>query len=159
MSEIDLYPDIEVWFKNYLEGKYGKYKVETTSETSRRYLDEILNERGIYIPEAIGLKIKVDVVGFLTKKNSSPQLAFVEVKDQNLTLKDLGQLWGYTKLINPVESFLVSSKGVGALEMIIKQYGRHDILRYGAKHERLMQVAKWDVQRKSIDYATLMPKF
>ncbi|WP_017753864.1 hypothetical protein [Calidifontibacillus oryziterrae] len=158
MSEIDLYPDIMKWFTQYLKDRYKKYEIESTFITSRRYLDDVLRDKGILIPEAVGLKIKVDIVGFLTAKNREPQLAFVEVKDENLTLKDLGQLWGYTKLINPVESFLVSSTGIGALEAIVKQYRRHDILQYGHKNERMMKIAKWDIQRKSIDYSTLLPK-
>lgn len=159
MAESDLYPHIKEWFYSYLKDRYKGFDIETTDVTSRRFLDEVLQEKGIVIPEAIGLKIKVDIVGFLTKKGKEPQLAFVEVKEGHLTLKDLGQLWGYTKLINPVESFLVSSTGVGGLAAIIKQYQRHDILQYGDKNERHMSVAKWDVKRKSIDYSTLMPKF
>lgn len=158
MSEQDLYPDIMYWLKYYLQGKFKKAQIETTAETSKRYLDEVLRDKGIFIPETVGVKIKVDVVGIITLQNKPPQLAFVEVKDKPLTLKDLGQLCGYTKLINPLESFLVSSKGIGTLELIIKQYKRHDILRYGERNERLMKVAKWDVNRKSIDYSTLMPK-
>lgn len=159
MSEADLYPDIKNWFKYYLQGKFQSSYVETTEETARRYLDEVLQEKGIYIHEAVGVKIKIDIVGIIKKKNQQPQVAFVEVKDKSLTLKDLGQLWGYTKLINPVESFLVSSKGTGSLERIINHYNRHDILRYGSNNERLMQIAKWDTNRKTIDYSSLMPKF
>lgn len=158
MKEQDLYPDIMSWLKYYLQDKYKKAQIETTFETSRRYLDEILQEKGIFIAEAVGVKIKVDIVGFIIRPNKPPQLAFVEVKNTPLTLKDLGQLWGYTKLINPVESFLVSAKGIGTLELIIKQYQRHDILRYGERNERLMKVAKWDVKKGSIDYSTLLPK-
>lgn len=158
MAEMDLYPDINQWFHQYLEDSYKNCIIATTYATSGRYLDDVLQDQGIFIPEAVGLKIKVDIVGILLGKNTDPKLAFVEVKDQNLTLKDLGQLWGYTKLLNPVESFLLSSKGTGALETIIKQYQRHDILQYGRKNERLMKVAKWSVGRKSLDYASLLPK-
>lgn len=82
----------------------------------------------------------------------------MEVKNQPLTLADLGQLWGYTQLINPVESFLISPDGLGTLEYLFKVLKREDLLVYGLKKEKMMRLCKWDSQRKSIDYATLIPK-
>jgi len=107
--------------------------------------------------EAIGLSIKIDVIGIL-KKGNDVKLVFVEVKDKPLTLIDLGQLWGYTQLIDPIESFLISSKGLGCLEYLFKVLKREDLLYYGPKREKMMKVAKWDVRRKSIDYDSLIPK-
>lgn len=152
-----LYPEIETWLKKYLEDKYKGYSVITTHRTSRLALDSYLKSLGIEIKEAIGLSIRVDIVGILNKSNEI-RLAFIEVKDQSLTLADLGQLWGYTQLINPVESFLISSKGLGSLEYLFKVLKREDLLSYGVKKEKMMRVCKWDEQRKSIDYSTLIPK-
>ncbi len=42
-KEEQLYPDIEKWLKKYLEDKYSKkYKVTTTFDTSRIFLDSYL---------------------------------------------------------------------------------------------------------------------
>jgi hypothetical protein len=152
-----LYPDIESWCKKYLEDKYMGYSVRTTHKTSRVALDSYLKSVGIDLKEAIGLSIRVDIVGILNKANET-RLVFIEVKDQPLTLADLGQLWGYTQLINPVESFLISSKGLGNLEYLFKVLKREDLLFYGIKKEKMMRVCKWDEQRKTIDYSTLIPK-
>jgi len=156
-GETRLYPDIEKWLENYLRDRYKRWNVETTHKTSKIALDVVLKEKGIEIKEAIGLGIKVDVVGILTRK-SEVKLALVEVKDKPLTLRDLGQLWGYTQLLNPVESFLISSKGLGTLTYILKVLKREDLLVFGPKREKMMKIAKWDERRKSIDYATLIPK-
>ena len=114
-----LYPDIEIWCKKYLEEKYKGYLVITTHKTSRISLDSYLKSIGIELREAMGLSIKVDIVGVL-KKHGDIKLVFIEVKDQPLTLGDLGQLWGYTELINPIESFLISSEGLGRTRKSVK---------------------------------------
>ena len=95
-------------------------------------------------------------VDFIVEKED--ELFFIEVKDQPLTLGDLGQLWGYTELINPIESFLVSSEGLGSLVYLLKVLKREDLLVYGMKKERMMKICKWDQARKTIDYSTLIPK-
>lgn len=156
-KEEQLYPEIETWCKKYLEDKYKGYEIITTHKTSRIALDSYFKSIGIEIKEAVGLSIKVDIVGVL-KKGHEIKLVFIEVKDQPLTLGDLGQLWGYTQLINPVESFLISSEGLGSLDYLLKVLKREDLLVYGVKKERMMRACKWDIQKKTIDYATLIPK-
>ena len=156
-KEEHLYPEIESWCKKYLVDKYKGCEVITTHKTSRVALDSYLKSVGIEIKEATGLSIKVDIVGIL-KKGREISLVFIEVKDRPLTLGDLGQLWGYTQLINPVESFLISSEGVGSLAYLLKVLKREDLLVYGTKRERMMRVCKWDSIRKAVDYATLIPK-
>lgn len=152
-----LYPEIEAWCRQYLKDHYKGCEVLTTHKTSRVSLDAYLKTLNIEIKEAIGLSIKIDIVGVLRKGNDI-KLAFVEVKNDPLTLKDLGQLWGYTQLINPVESFLVSPKGLGSLDYLLNVLQREDLLVYGNKKERMMKICKWDTKRKTIDYFSLLPK-
>lgn len=152
-----LYPEIESWLKQYLKDKYKGYDITTTHKTSKISLDVYLKTLNIEIKEAIGLFVKVDIVGVL-RKSENINLVFVEIKDNPLTLKDLGQLWGYTQLINPIESFLISSEGLGSLEYILNVLKREDVLIYGTKKERMMKICKWDINRKSIDYFSLVPK-
>jgi hypothetical protein len=155
--EEDLYPEIENWLNRYLKEKYKGYLVETTHKTSRLSLDVCLKNIGLCVNDAIGLSIKIDIVGIL-KRDSVIKLVFIEVKDQPLTLKDLCQLWGYSQLLNPAESFLISSKGLGNLNCLFKILKREDLLLYGVKKDKMMRVCKWDEHRKSIDYSTLIPK-
>lgn len=157
MSEEDLYPEIEGWLNKYLSEKYKGYIVTTTHKTARQYLDIVLRSMGIECKEAIGLMIKVDILGIL-KKGDEYKFVFVEVKDVPLTLKDLGQLWGYTQLIGPIESFLISPKGIGRLGHLFNTLRREDLLRYGKNGNNLMKIAGWDVQSKSLDMETAMPR-
>lgn len=155
--EEDLYTDIERWLRTYLKGKYFGYLVRTTHTSSRLNLEIILRNFGVDPSLAIGLSIKVDIVGIITL-NGQHKLVFVEVKNKELTLKDLGQLWGYSQLMDPAESFLISSKGIGGLSKLLNVLRRTDILKYGISGSKYMQIAKWDGDRKSIDYQTLIPK-
>ncbi|MEW5896180.1 MAG: hypothetical protein AB1668_00675 [Nanoarchaeota archaeon] len=156
-EEERLYPEIKEWLQNYLIDKYRGYTVETTFETSRRNLDIVLKSKRIECKEAVGLQVKIDVIGIL-KRGDDFKLVFVEVKDKELTLKDLGQLWGYTQLIDPIESFLVSSKGLGRLSHLFNVLRREDLLKFGTKTNKFMQIAKWDKRRGCIDYSSLVPK-
>ncbi len=156
-EEEKLYPEITEWLQNYLTDKYKGYTIQTTYETSRRNLDVVLKSKGIDCEKALGLHIKVDIVGIL-KRGNNFKIVFVEVKNTELTLKDLGQLWGYTQLIDPIESFLISSKGLGELSHLFNVLKREDLLKFGIKTNKFMQIAKWDKRRKSIDYASLTPK-
>ena len=156
MSEIDLYPAIEGWLNKYLREKYPKYKVETTYKSSTHTLEDVMRGYGIRLSKAYLLNIKIDILGIL-KNSNHEELVFVEVKDALLTLKDLGQLWGYTQLINPIESFLISSKGLGILSEIYTTLNRRDLFVYGTKRERTMKAAVWSNNSGSIDYSSLIP--
>ena len=157
MREKDLYPEIERWLKQYLEDRYPRMEIITTHKTSGMTLDTYLSYHNIDVKEAIGLSIKVDIVGIIRSKKKT-KLAFVEVKDKPLSLSDLGQLWGYTQLIDPAESFLISSKGLGGLDKVLKVLKREDLLVYGKKRDKHMKVVKWDSRRGTIDSFSLIPK-
>ena len=84
---------------------------------------------------------------------------FIEAKKTRLTIRDLGQLLVYCKLIDPEEAFLLSSAGLGSLNKLIISLAREDLLDYGAGTKiKKMRVGKWDVVKENIDYRTLIPK-
>lgn len=155
--EEDLYPEIENWLKIYLQDKYRNSKIRTTYTSSQLNLEVVLSNLGVNPTLAIGLKIKVDIVGIVSIKDID-RLVFVEVKDEALTLKDLGQLWGYSQLMDPVESFLISSTSLGGLSKLFNALGRKDLLTYGKNRNKYMQIARWDRTRQDLDYSTLIPK-
>ena len=155
--EKDLYPEIENWLKIYLQDKYKNSKIRTTHTSSQLTLEVVLSNLGVNPTLAIGLKIKVDIVGIVDIRSMN-QLVFVEVKDEALTLKDLGQLWGYSQLMDPIESFLISSTSLGGLSKLFNALGRKDLLTYGENRNKYMQIARWDRKRQDLDYSTLIPK-
>ena len=95
----------------------------------------------------------------MVRQRHHTDLYFIEAKKTQLNLHDLGQLWAYCKLCDPREAFLLSSIGLGSLNKILNNLSRQDLLGFGeGKVIKKMQIAKWDINRSSIDYNTLVPK-
>jgi hypothetical protein len=61
---------------------------------------------------ANGVDIQIDVLA-IAQKGTDIKLFFIEAKKTKLTLRDLGQLWAYCKLVDPDEAFLLSSADLG----------------------------------------------
>lgn len=157
MLESDLYEPMRSWLEQYLKDKYKGYEV-IALDTSQERLDRALSRYGIVFETAIGVDIQIDVLG-IAKKNQDIKLFFIEAKKTKLTLRDLGQLWAYCKLIDPEEAFLLSSVGLGSLNKLLNSFVREDLLDYGTGRKiKKMKVGKWDVLKKTIDYGSLVPK-
>lgn len=157
MLESDLYEPMRSWLEQYLKDKYKGYEV-IALDTSQERLDRALSRYGIVFETAIGVDIQIDVLG-IAKKNQDIKLFFIEAKKTKLTLRDLGQLWAYCKLIDPEEAFLLSSVGLGSLNKLLNSFVREDLLDYGTGRKiKKMKVGKWDVLKNTIDYGSLVPK-
>ena len=157
--ESELYEPMRSWFQRYLEDKYAGARV-VTIDTSTRTLDTILEEYGVIdqYPQTVGLDIQIDVLGLITRRGKT-DIAFIEAKKTPLNLHNLGQLWAYCRLCDPLEAFLLSSAGMGSLNKILVNLGRQDLLNFGdGKKIKLMQVAKWDIRSNNIDQRTLVPR-
>jgi len=158
-KEVELYKPMQVWLQQYLENKYKGSKV-ITIDSHARMLDLYLEQHGIvdYYPQAIGLGIQIDVLGIVFCKDK-PYIAFIEAKKNQLNIHDLGQLWAYCKLCEPIEAFLLSSAGLGSLNKVLNNLNRQDLLDFGSgKTIKKMQIGKWDLSSRSIDYKTIVPK-
>lgn len=159
MREYDLYEPMRIWLDKHLCEKYPKETVITTYESATQSLYVVLDKYGLVHDLATGIDIQIDVLGIVKFRSGDYSLHFIEAKATALTLKDLGQLWAYSKLINPEEAFLLSPKGIGTLSRILLDFRREDLLQYGDfRKPKYMQVIKWDIQRKQPVYATLIPK-
>lgn len=157
MLENELYEPMRKWLEQYLKDNYKGYEI-LTLDTSQERLDRALSRYGIVCELAVGVDIQIDVLG-IAKKKETTKLFFIEAKKTRLTLRDLGQLWAYCKLIDPEEAFLLSSAGLGSLNKLLYSLVREDLLDYGTgKKIKKMRVGKWDVSKNNIDYGTLIPK-
>lgn len=76
-----------------------------------------------------------------------------------LTLRDLGQLWAYCKLIDPEEAFLFTSMNLGSLDKLLNIFLREDLLDFGkGKVTKKMKVGIWDISSNAPDMFSLIPK-
>lgn len=158
-KEFELYEPMRLWLQKYLEERYKGAKI-ITIDSHARTLDVYLEELGVIeqYPQVVGLDIQIDVLGIISRRGKT-DIVFIEAKKTQLNLHDLGQLWAYCKLCNPLEAFLLSSVGLGSLSKILGNFGREDLLDFGdGKRIKKMQIGKWDLSTQSIDFKTLIPK-
>lgn len=159
LLESELYEPMRKWLQKYLEDKYKNSEI-VTIDSHARTLDSYLKENDVlmYYPQSVGLDIQVDVLGIIKQKNNV-FLVFIEAKKTQLNLHDLGQLWAYCKLCDPLEAFLLSSNGLGSLNKIFNNLLRTDLLDFGdGKKIKKMYVGRWDILTNSVDFKSLIPK-
>ena len=157
MREEELYEPMRSWLEQYVKDKYKKYDVVAVDAHSER-LDRVLAKYDIVREMANGVDIQIDVLA-IAKKGKDITLFFIEAKKTRLTLRDLGQLWAYCKLVDPDEAFLLSSADLGSLNKLLNSFKREDLLDFGdGKKIKKMRVGKWDVTKNSIEYNSLVPK-
>lgn len=158
VREFDLYPPMCIWLENYLKDKYKKGEVIVVDAHSER-LDKVLQRFGIVNDLATGVDIQIDVLGIVTNIRGGYKLFFIEAKKTKLTLRDLGQLWAYCKLIDPEEAFLLTSANLGSLNKLFNVFHREDLLDFGdGKTIKKMKVGIWNTNTNSPDSASLIPK-
>lgn len=159
--EVELYAGMCDWLEIYLNDKYRTKKCDIfVVDCHSVNLDSVLEQYGIikYYPQAVGLKIEIDVLGMVIWENKA-EIFFIEAKKTPLTLQNLGQLLVYCKLCNPEEAFLLSSAGLGSLDKVLNVLAREDLLDFGTgKRIKKIKTAKWDVARNTIDYHSIIPK-
>ncbi|MFI3176155.1 MAG: hypothetical protein R3Y67_01525 [Eubacteriales bacterium] len=121
-------------------------------------LDRCLAKYNIVNEMANGVDIQIDVLGLAIKQDVA-KLFFIEAKKTKLTLRDLGQLWSYCKLVDPEEAFLLTSADLGSLRKLLISFKREDLLDFGnGKKIKKMIVGKWDVGKHAPDFGSLIPK-
>ena len=156
-NEFELYLPMKNWLQGYLEDNYKGYTIITVDAHSER-LDRVLAKYDIVNELAVGVDIQIDVLG-IAKRGSMIKLFFIEAKKTNLTLRDLGQLWSYCKLIDPEEAFLMTSAGLGTLDKLINIFKREDLLDYGSgKFIKKMKISTWNLTSRTPDLSTMIPK-
>lgn len=157
MKEEDLYEPMRIWLERYVRDKYKKYDV-IAIDAHAECLDRVLAKFNIVNEMANGVDIQIDVLG-IAKKGKEVKLFFIEAKKTKLTLRDLGQLWAYCKLVDPDEAFLLSSDNLGSLNKLLNAFRRDDLLNFGdGRKIKKMRVGKWDVIKNTLDYNSLVPK-
>ena len=158
-KEYELYEPMRVWLQEYLENKYHGAEIRTI-DSHARTLDTFLELQGIIsqYPQTVGLDIQIDVLG-LVARGTRTDIVFIEAKKTKLNLHDLGQLWAYCKLCNPLEAFLLSSVDMGSLNKVLNNLSRQDLLDIGdGRRIKKMRVGKWDLTRNAVDFTTLVPR-
>lgn len=157
MLEEELYEPMRIWLEQYLADKYKGHEIIVADTHSER-LDRALAKYDIVNEMANGVDIQIDVLGIARKKDKV-KIFFIEAKKTKLTLRDLGQLWAYCKLVDPEEAFLLTSADLGSLRKLLVSFKREDLLDFGdGKKIKKMRVGRWDIMKNAPELTSLIPK-
>jgi len=156
IKEQSLYPDVISFLEKRLQILFPTWKVKAF-DTSKFKLSGFLERSGMsdFFPGSDGFEIQVDVTGVLQRGNNK-WLAFVECKCAPITLKDVGQILGYSRVALPVFALITSPSGIsGQLNLLLTTYNRVDLLDYAPG--KLIKIATWDIDRKHVRPDTVFP--
>jgi len=157
MNETELYPEVARWLKIYLKDRHPNSSV-SAYDTHRINLSKLILEKNLqkFFPQFSAFDIKVDITGIIISRKAV-LMAFVECKIKPISLKDVGQILGYSRVAKPRYSFIVSPEGLSApLNSLICSFGMHDILDYGDGLR--IKLATWNIVRREIDSDSLVPR-
>jgi hypothetical protein len=155
-KESQMYPEVMEWLERILLSRYPRSQVHVhnTSQVSLwKFLRE--NDYARYFKDYQTYEIQVDITGIVLKKKTAV-LSFIECKTKSITLKDISQLLGYSRVASPHYSLLISIRGISkSVSCLLRTFSRYDILEY-AKNKRI-KIANWDLSRKEIDIRSILP--
>jgi len=155
--EEEMYPDVREWLEDRLRRvmKDADVRVYVTSRTTVADLIEREHLTRYFGDIYRTYDIMVDITGIIIRNNKG-ELAFVECKLNKISLRELSQLLGYSVVARPRYSIIISPRGASdSLRTLLTSYRRMDILEYA--RGRRIAIARWDVNKKDIDYATIIP--
>ncbi|MFW9874336.1 MAG: hypothetical protein ACFFG0_14620 [Candidatus Thorarchaeota archaeon] len=157
IKEKDLYSVIKDWLKNLLKSYYPRKKIDTY-DTSSVFLSKFIQDSNWmkYRDDYATYQIKIDILGVLIYQKNL-DFVFVEVKNTKISLKDISQLIGYSRVAKPLYSFIISPKWVSdPVRSLFEKYRRFDILTYDKN--RIIKIVKWDCEKRDIDFNYIYPK-
>lgn len=159
----DMYSDIIEWLRRVLREQLPGAEI-VVLDTHKTSLWKVIRRRGLndYFNSEPwqSYDFAVDITAFVRAAQTCG-LVLVECKLRPLSVADFSQLFGYSRIVVPLQAYLLSPAGIGSpLRSLIETHHRSDILEYAWPRGRLakrMILAKWDPQTKSPDAVSVLP--
>ncbi|RKZ00001.1 MAG: hypothetical protein DRQ10_05115 [Candidatus Hydrothermota bacterium] len=155
MREVQLYPDVAMWLKEFLKQrhKYGLKLLEVEDTHSVTVAEFLRKHKALkYFPDGESFEIYVDISGIAVQKfrdKEKASLAIIEVKTNPINLLSFAQILGYARVVRPTYAFIISPKGWGrALHRLVVVHKRNDVLQFAPN--RHIVVALWDTKGRQI---------
>ena len=142
------------WLKDFLSKKYDVLEVLIPESN----LSKIRNE---YIKSCIDYsswEFKPDVLGIVKNKdNGEIELVLLNRSVSSISLKEIGELYCYSKLINSKMSFLLSLNGVSNEVgiLLLDTDAKKRLLNYGDGKE--IVILSWDSKKNGVNYDSVIP--
>ncbi len=158
MDKNDLDQKIAKWLKNFLTKKLSPshelLEVIIPESNLSKLADGNIKSRSDYS----AWEFKPDVVAVLkNKSNGKIELVLVNRSLSALSLKEIGELYCYSKLVNAKLSFLVSLNGVSneVSVLLLENEIRQRLLHYGDGNEII--IFSWNEKDDEVDANSVIP--
>ena len=155
-SEAEMYPAVVSWLQSVLKYRHRRDCV-TAYNTSQTELSRFLQQNDLHalFPDYLTYELQVDVTAIIHSPKAA-KLAFVECKLKPITLRDISQILGYSRVAKPLYSFIISPKGISqAVSYLLQTYQRFDVLEY--EPGKRIKVATWSKERGEIIASSVLP--
>lgn len=151
-----MYTPVIRWLRAALREAHPGYS-RRIFNTSRTKLQALIEHEGLQnaFPLFPTYEIMVDVTAIL-KRGQQARLGFVECKLTPISLKDIGQLWGYAKVAQPLFALIISPDGLSeGVKQLLQVHQRYEILDYAPSTK--IRVAIWDPKRQEVVPRSVIP--
>jgi len=148
---------MKVWLENHLHDDYSnEYNIQVIIPDSN--LSKIAIKSIKSIDGYNSFDFKPDVLGILSDKHTGKtELVFLNRSVSAISLKEIGELFFYSKLAQPIQSFIVSSKGLPneVNLLLLNEDIEKRLLQYS--NNGTIIIFRWDVESDSIDPKSIFP--
>lgn len=158
MEKRELSNKIAKWLKTFLHDKFSSTHDVLEVIIPESNLSKLPNK---YIKSCNNYSVWEfipDVLGILKNKiNGEIELVLVNRSTEALSLKEIGEIYTYSKLVNSKLSFLVSSNGVSNEVglLLLEDEIRNRLLRYSDGKEII--IFSWDKENNRINPNSILP--
>lgn len=155
-KEADMYAPVRDWWEGFLKERHKRSEVNVY-DTSAIVLHRFIQEHHLeaFFPDYLTYEVEVDITGVILTLDKA-KLALVECKLAPISLRDIGQMLGYSRVVRPEYSLLISPRGLTeGLSRLLQSYQRFDVLDYGNGGQ--IRLATWSPQREEILSESLLP--
>lgn len=158
MDKNEFTKKLQSWFATFLTRKFGDSYEIIDVIIPDVYLSKLNNELIKSLPNYSIWDFKPDILGILKNKDSKEiNLVFVNRSTSALSLKEIGELQCYARLVNAKLALLVSLSGVSneVNILLLENDIRRRLLNYG--DDQNIIIFSWDIQSDGVDYNSVMP--
>lgn len=146
------------WLENFLKQKYSKTHDVLRVIIPHTKLSKLADSNIKVCKNYSAWDFKPDILGILkNKKNAQIEVVFLNKSISALSLKEIGEIYCYSKLARSKISFLTSLRGVSnEVNILLVDDGARDrLLKYATSNQII--IFSWDEEKRKINENSIIP--
>jgi len=158
MDKLEFSQKILIWLKNKIQKELsGSYKLLDIfiPESS---LSKLPNKTIKSLPGYSSWDFKPDIIAILKNKNTDKiEFIIVNRSISAISLKEIGELYCYSKILKPTASFLFSLNGVSSEVniLLLEEKIKNNLLKF--KDKKIITILTWNKKRNDIILDSIIP--